>query len=100
METKALNDKLKAEKAQATAREEAEKRRYEEQSRQYQQGYHQQAFTDRNTSSGVISLSQDEARIIDTCYRAMAVQLHPDKGGDPEDMKILNRLKDKIRGKA
>lgn len=96
LETKALKDELKAEQAQAKAREEAERRRYEEQSRQHYQG-HQQTFTDRSASTNVISLSPDEVRIIDTCYRAMAVQLHPDKGGDPEDMKILNRLKDKIR---
>lgn len=97
LKTKALRDQLKAEQDQAKAREEAERRRYEEQSRQYQHSYQQHTATDRATTSGVISLSQEEVRIIDACYKAMAVQLHPDKGGDPEDMKILNRLKDKIR---
>ena len=92
-ETKKLKIELKAEKAQAKEK----KRQYEERSRQQQQRYYQQAFTDMGVSSAVISLSQEEARVIDSCYRAMAVQLHPDKGGDPEDMKILNGLKEKIR---
>lgn len=100
LETKALRDQLKAEQAQAKAKAESERRRYEERSRQQYHRFHQQTFTDRSAGSGLISLSQEEIRIIDTCYRAMAVQLHPDKGGDPEDMKILNRLKDKIRNMA
>ncbi|MGD9826595.1 hypothetical protein [Desulfobacter sp.] len=100
METKQLKDQLKAEKARAKAREKAERRRYEEQARQQYQEHHHQSFTVRTPSSGVISLSQEEVRVIDACYRAMAVQLHPDKGGDPEDMKVLNRLKDRIRRKT
>lgn len=92
METQDLRDQLKADQDQANA----EKRRKEEQSRQYQQHY-QQAFTDRIATPGVLSLSREETRIIDICYKVMATQLHPDKGGNAEDMKILNQLKDKIR---
>jgi hypothetical protein len=97
--TKKLKMELKAEKARAEKRQ----KQYEEKSRQYQQGnyqHYQQASNDMSTSSGGVSLSQEEIRVIDSCYRAMATQLHPDKGGDVEDMKILNGLKDKIRRKA
>lgn len=93
VETNKLKAELKAEKAQAKEKE----RQYQEQSHQHQQRHYQQTFTDIDLSTSVISLSQDEARVIDSCYRAMAVQLHPDKGGDPEDMVILNGLKEKIR---
>jgi hypothetical protein len=70
------------------ARENSARRRCEEPTKQQYKRSHQQTFTDRGAPSGLISLSQEEIRIIDICYRAMAVHLHPDKGGDSEDMKM------------
>jgi len=93
-ETKKAMDELEAEKA-------AKKRRNEEAKRQSQQSYqqyYQKESANMGASLSVVSLSQDETRIIDACYRDMAFRLHPDKnGGNDEDMKILNGLKDKIR---
>jgi len=37
-----------------------------------------------------------EAELLRTGYRKLAEKYHPDKGGDPEKMKELNRLKEKL----
>jgi len=57
-----------------------------------------------NSSSGLfsglssgLSLSKNEAYLIQKCYRTMAVKLHPDKGGNEDDMVLLNTLIDKIK---
>lgn len=37
-----------------------------------------------------------EAELLKTGYRKLAEKYHPDKGGDPEKMKELNRLKERL----
>jgi hypothetical protein len=37
-----------------------------------------------------------EAELLKEGYRKLATKYHPDKGGDPEKMKELNRLKEKL----
>lgn len=44
-----------------------------------------------------LSLSKNEAHLIQKCYKTMAVQLHPDKGGNENDMVLLNVLMDRIK---
>jgi hypothetical protein len=36
-------------------------------------------------------------RMIDIGYKALAMKLHPDKGGSQEDMARLNRVRDRLR---
>jgi hypothetical protein len=40
--------------------------------------------------------SELEAELLKEGYRKLATKYHPDKGGDPEKMKELNRLKEKL----
>lgn len=37
-----------------------------------------------------------EAELMKEGYKKLAMKYHPDKGGDPEKMKELNRLKEKL----
>jgi hypothetical protein len=37
-----------------------------------------------------------EAELLKEGYRKLAAKYHPDHGGDPEKMKELNRLKEKL----
>ena len=97
-----LNQKLKKEIDRLKKAEEKAKQRQEQ--RQYNQTY-QDTFKEYeeakkafiSTSSPAITLSQAEATLIEKCYKAMAVQVHPDKGGSVEDMQILNSLRDRVR---
>ena len=97
-----INQKLDAEIKAEKDRKKAEEKRKQ---RDYQKNYsrnREQNFRDNSSTTGsptAASLTQDEARIINACYRVMATKLHPDKGGDVNDMKILNGLKDKIRNR-
>lgn len=40
--------------------------------------------------------SELEQELLKEGYRKLATKYHPDKGGDPEKMKELNRLKDRL----
>jgi hypothetical protein len=42
--------------------------------------------------------SELEQELLKEGYRKLAIKYHPDKGGDPEKMKELNRLKDRLLG--
>ena len=46
--------------------------------------------------NGVKPSSDLESELLKEGYRKLAVKYHPDKGGDPEKMKELNRLKEKL----
>jgi hypothetical protein len=50
--------------------------------------------------NGSLGLSENEGQMFKRVwkygYRALSIQLHPDKGGDAEQMKMLNSLKDKL----
>jgi hypothetical protein len=41
-----------------------------------------------------LELAQD---VIDAGYRRLAKELHPDKGGAPDDMARLNRVRERLR---
>ncbi len=45
---------------------------------------------------GIRNGSALEAEFLKEGYRKLAQKYHPDKGGDPEKMKELNRLKEKL----
>lgn len=36
--------------------------------------------------------------LVDAGYTALAKKYHPDRGGDPARMQLLNRLRDKLQG--
>ncbi len=98
LKTKKLKEKLRAEKAKKKAKEEKRQAEYERKSRQQYQESYRQAFNDfTSPSSAGLTLSGDEAAIIKKCYKSMAVQLHPDKGGSDADMAMLNALMDRIK---
>lgn len=94
-----LHEKIAALKKQDEAKQERQRQQnYQQQFRQQYQGsssYQQEAKT--AFSSARIEISSKEAELIDKCYKAMATQVHPDKGGSLEDMQILNNLKDRLR---
>lgn len=69
-------------------------KQYEQESQQ-QKNQHQSKFN-LNPQNSKFTLSEDEVRLISKYYKAMAVKIHPDKGGSDEDMKILNNLRDKL----
>ncbi len=73
------------------------KRKADEEFRKDHSRYRKESF---GQGVGSLSLSDDEQRIFKRIwkigYRTMSMELHPDKGGDPEQMKILNGLKDKL----
>ncbi len=96
VKTNKLRKKLRAETAKAKAKEKKKQEAYERKSRQHNYESFNNSFPGIGSPTA-LSLSPEEARVIDTCYKAMAVQLHPDKGGSAEDMAILNNLKDRIR---
>ena len=91
--TNKLKHKVKEE---IKAKKEKEKREEAEREQKTRTEY-ERIFSNYQKPTSGISLSKEEIRVIDSCYRAMAVQLHPDKGGSLEDMVILNGLKEKIR---
>jgi hypothetical protein len=103
-----LNQKLRKEIDRLKKAEEKAKQRQEQQAN-YKQQFKQQTYQDTfreyeearkafiSTSSPAVTLSQAEATLIEKCYKAMAVQVHPDKGGSVEDMQILNSLRDRVR---
>lgn len=49
-----------------------------------------------STQPEVRNGSDLEAELLKEGYRNLAKKYHPDKGGDPEKMKELNRLKEKL----
>ncbi|MBF0379242.1 MAG: hypothetical protein HQK72_17440, partial [Desulfamplus sp.] len=91
-------DRLKKQEEKA----EQAKEKQEQQAR-YKQYFNQDSYQNSyqnpfiSTSSSAVTLSTAEATLIEKCYKAMAVQVHPDKGGSVEDMQILNSLRDKVR---
>lgn len=94
-----LNQKLRKEIDRLKKQEEQAKQRQEQQTyqdtfREYEDA--RKAFIS-TTSSPAVTLSQAEATLIEKCYKAMAVQVHPDKGGSVEDMQLLNSLRDRVR---
>ncbi|MBF0260085.1 MAG: hypothetical protein HQK62_14875, partial [Desulfamplus sp.] len=93
-----LNQKLRKEIDRLKKQEEQAKQRQEQQAN-YKQQFKQQTYQDTfvSTSSPAITLSQAEATLIEKCYKAMAVQVHPDKGGSVEDMQLLNSLRDRVK---
>lgn len=50
---------------------------------------------ERKESSAVTSMM---LRIVQTGYRTLALVLHPDKGGNHEDMTVLNTAVQRLRG--
>ncbi len=94
-----INLKLRAKiKDEEEKSRDAEERIWEKTFRDhYRQKYHYQSNYCHFGISESISLTPDEARIINNCYRDMALKLHPDKGGGTKDMQILNGLRDKLR---
>ena len=68
------------------AREQKERTDQEEQARNERMGL----------NGGSVNFSQDEGqmfkRVWKIGYRALSIQFHPDKGGDVEQMKMLNSL--------
>jgi len=67
---------------------------------QYQrQSYEQSYQSDTNVfpSPAGLSLSTDEAALIKRCYREMSKVVHPDKGGNDQDMALLNSLMDRLK---
>lgn len=89
-------DRLKKQEEQAKQRQEQKqyKQTYQDTFREYEDA--RKAFIS-TTSSPAVTLSQAEATLIEKCYKAMAVQVHPDKGGSVEDMQLLNSLRDRVR---
>ncbi len=100
-----LKNQMKAEQEQKHQEEQKAKEReqaeYQRKSRQQQSQYHQQFYGSGSAGislpSAGLTLSGDEAAIIKKCYKSMAVQLHPDKGGTDADMALLNSLMDRIK---
>ncbi len=99
-----LNQKLREEIDKLKKQEDAAKDRARQQE-QFKQQTYQDTFREYedagkafiSTSSSAVTLSQEEAKLIDKCYKAMAVQVHPDKGGTNADMQLLNNLRDKVK---
>lgn len=85
-----------AQAAEAKEREEANRRRREKKARKQKQepaaGGGAACTPDRFAALAVLGLTppQDNLRTINQAYRALALQHHPDKGGDPEICKRIN----------
>jgi len=102
MENSKSNPNRKREERERKQREQEERRKQDEE-RQRQEYYrhrsqdHERFF---KSSSG-LKLSDQEKPVFDRLlkagYRKLATELHPDHGGDTEEMKILNVLKDKLQ---
>ena len=83
--------------ANAKAWEEKERQKEAE-----QEFYREQArrSNERQTQGGSLSFSEGESQIFRQLwkigYRTLSMQFHPDKGGNIEQMKMLNGIKDKF----
>lgn len=85
---------------QRKEQEEYERRSREEAYRRFFRGGYSGYQDQQNVGESHSNFSQEELElvrgIISAGYKKMAIKLHPDRGGDEKQMKLLNNIKDKL----
>ena len=85
---------------QRKEQEEYERRSREEAYRRFFGGGYSGYQDQQNVGESHSNFSQEELElvrgIISAGYKKMAIKLHPDRGGDEKQMKLLNNVKDKL----